>query len=76
MDEISFIMAVDSGKQCLKAFGLYVAEARYEGLTHRTRFPSFVYSFIYSNSKQMRGHNFLSPFAVLKNFKAVYPTEK
>lgn len=25
--EISFIMALDSGKHCLKAFGLYVAES-------------------------------------------------
>lgn len=32
-DETSFLIVVDSGKQCLRAFFLYVAEAHYEDCT-------------------------------------------
>lgn len=30
-DETGFLMVLESGKQCLKTFVLYVVEAHYEG---------------------------------------------
>ena len=68
-------MAVGSGRQCLKAFVLYIAEAYYEDCTQHIF--SFICLFIHLfKLKNEWGHNFLSIFAALKKSKVVDPIEK
>lgn len=66
-DETSFATVVDSGKQCKKAFVLYVAEAHYEDCTQNIL--SFVYLLIHLFKFETDEVRTFCVFVALKNFK-------